>query len=237
MSARFYVPGVRFKGRVQLPESAARHAGLALRMKAGDSIELFDGAGISAAGKLFFENGRACAEIASVTRSAPPKLQLTLLQALLREEKLSFVIEKAVELGASRIVIAPALRSLNALEGKKLAKRLEQWRLRAVSACEQSGNNFLPEILWEDSFIKALRSVSAQKKFFLSPGQNEKLSLAGATRAAFAVGPEGGFDEAEKEAAKEAGWVSTVIGPRVLRTETAGIVAAAIAQWEAGDLA
>lgn len=236
MTARFHVPCPFEPGvSLALPEQAARHAGLALRLREGDAIELFDGAGRRASAELTFPEGRACARILE-TRTVPaPRLRLTVIQALVAEEKLSFVIEKAVELGVGSIVLFRAKRSVVELKGARLEKRLAAWTKRAISACEQSGNDFVPEIRFCGSAQEAFAGETSRAKFILTPREARPLRLEAAPSAAFAVGPEGGFEDEELAQALAAGFTPALLGPRILRTETAALAACAVAQSQAGD--
>ncbi|HAW44743.1 MAG TPA: 16S rRNA (uracil(1498)-N(3))-methyltransferase [Sutterella sp.] len=237
MSARFYLP-VPFRAgdTIELPEDVSRHAGLAKRMRDGEAITLFDGKGASAAGTLTFKSGRAFCEMKETFQKSAPKLKLTLIQALIAQEKLDFVLEKATELGVSKIVICPTKRSVVELSGARREKRLAQWVLKVTAACEQSGNDFVPEVLWADSLEVALNAASDEVKWILSPDQSSPLAIKGVSSAAFAVGPEGGFTDEELEIAIKSGFKPALLGPRILRTETAGLVALTVAQREAGDL-
>lgn len=232
---RFYVPGP-WGDDVKLPEKASHHAMIVLRLRAGDRAEIFDGGGREAEGVLeFSKDGTAVTGLRDTGRQVESPLRMTLAQAFVSPEKLDWIVEKAVEIGAAEIILFPAARSVTRLSGEKLEKRLAKLRASALSACEQCGRSLIPEIAAFPSWEKALAAVSAEKRIILAPAAREPMSLAGAKSVAFAVGPEGGFDEKEIAAATEAGWSAALLGPRILRTETAGLVALSAANTLAGD--
>ena len=233
---RFYTPQARFEigGKALLTEQARHHAGRVLRMKAGDRAVLFDGDGMQAAGPIHFEGKDAWIVVQSVCRpEVESPVAVTLVQALVSPEKMDWIIEKAVETGVSRIVVVPAKRSMTKLAGERLQKRLQHWESVAVSACAQSGRTRVPEISFM-SFDKALR-LQADARILLAPSASTPPKARGLSSCLLAVGPEGGFDDEEIQAALDNGWQCALIGPRVLRTETAGIVAVTLINAASGD--
>lgn len=233
---RFFVPGPWEGTTVALPEKASRHAMIVLRLRAGDRAEIFDGKGRAAAGTLqFSKEGTVIEHLAPLARETESPLKMTLAQAFVSPEKLDWIVEKAVEIGAARIVFFPAARSVTKLTGEKLEKRVAKLRAAAAAACEQCGRSLIPSVDPYPDLASALASIEAERRFILAPAARGAFAVKGAASAAFAVGPEGGFDEKEIEAAKEAGWEATLLGPRVLRTETAGLAAMAAANALAGD--
>ena len=161
---------------------------------------------------------------------------MTLVQALVSPEKLDWIVEKAVETGVSEIVLTPAARSVTKLAGERLEKRLQKLRDIAVSAAEQCGRNVVPEIRGASSFKEAMLGTQADRRLVLAPRAAHGTRLTGEEKSvAFAVGPEGGFSPEEIDLAEEAGWLAVLLGPRVLRTETAGIAAAVWLNTLTGD--
>lgn len=205
-------------------------------MLAGDAAVLFDGKGTCATGPIGFEGKDAYVTVESIER--PPvetPVRITLLQALVSPDKMDWIVEKAVETGVAVIAVVPARRSVTKLTDERLAKRLTHWQDIAVSACEQCGRNTVPEIRFYKKPELAFADIEAERRFILSPGSDAAAKLSQCTSVAFAVGPEGGYDAQEIALAVEHGWQCVLIGPRVLRTETAGIVAAALANAASGD--
>ncbi len=235
---RFYCPDARFvlHEKCVLPEKARHHAGRVLRMKAGDTAVLFDGRGLEASGPIAFEGKDAFIVVGDVHRSTTESpLRMRLVQALVSPEKTDWIIEKAVEAGVSEIVLVPAARSVTKLSGERIQKRLAKCADIAAGAAEQCGRAVVPAVRFM-AFDEALK-LEDEARFLLAPGAAEPPKLTGLSSCTFAVGPEGGFDEAEIAAADAAGWQCVLLGPRVLRTETAGLVFAALAGAASGDLA
>lgn len=238
MAARFYVPVSYPIGKtIALPEKTAHHASRVLRMREGDSAVLFDGQGNEAQVKLHFFADRTEAEIVSVAQSTTEsQLKITLIQALVSQEKLDWILEKTTELGVKRIIITPTERSVTKLDEKRLTKRLEQWKKTVQAACEQCDRSFFSEVIYSPTLQKALETGQSEHNILLAPGSSANLVFQPeGTSITFAVGPEGGFSNQEIELAHEMGYQSTLLGPRILRTETAGLTAVAIAQWQLGD--
>ena len=207
-------------GRFELPPKTARHAGRSLRLAAGEIVELFNGTGAAWSGPVGFSDASAWVELEHRTdRTAESPLAITLLQSLVAPEKADWIVEKAVEAGISEIIFMPAERSVTKLAGERLEKRLARLTDIARSAAEQCGRNVVP-------LVRAVPSLEA----------GFKSMLPGLLSVAFAVGPEGGFSAREIELAAAHGWRPQLLGPRVLRTETAGLAAAIWAQTLVGDL-
>ena len=147
-AARFFVDEpLAIKSRIALPERVAHHALRVLRLRDGDPIVLFNGAGGEFAARLSVSGSNAHAAIdtfAAVERETP--LRVTLVQSWVAADKIEWIIEKAVELGVHSIVLAPAQRSVVRLAGDRLDKRIERLRELIVAACAQCGRNRLPRI-------------------------------------------------------------------------------------------
>ena len=222
---------------VVLSDRASHHAMRALRLRNGEAVTIFCGTGREWRGTIRFD---AKAGYVALTSAADPQnespVRMTLVQALVAPEKLDWIVEKAVETGVSEIVLTPAARSVTKLAGERLEKRLQKLRDIAVSAAEQCGRNVVPEIRAVSSAATAFSDTKADVRLLLAPGSETPASVRkGVRSAAFAVGPEGGFSPEEMAAGVDAGWDSVLLGPRVLRTETAGIAAAVWLNTIAGD--
>jgi 16S rRNA (uracil1498-N3)-methyltransferase len=234
-----------------LPAAAAQHVVKVLRLRAGETLTLFDGRG-----------GEWEAEIVEITKSAvrvralqhlpierESPLEITLLQALVRGEKMDWVVQKATELGVHRIVPIATARSVVQLADDRAEKRLEHWRGVAAAACEQCGRNRIPEIstpitLAAACAVQATRGlgmhsflfVPTAARDFVAALQNLPQATPQAARLSVLVGPEGGLTDAEQSQAAGCGFQAVSLGPRVLRTETAGATVIAVAQALLGDL-
>ncbi len=224
-------PGTHVPGDVvTLSYAASRHARV-LRLGAGEPFILFDGVGHEygahlepvAEGKR--QPGPLAARILSAGRvDREARVGITLIQALAAQDKIEWTIEKAVELGARRILLAPARRSVVRLDGARQERRAERWREIAWGACAQCGRNRVPEVTLTPSLEAALRTAAdAQYRWILDPDGATGLGAAPIATASCAVGPEGGFTDEETALAESLGYRRLRLGARVLRTETAGI--------------
>lgn len=241
MISRFFCPqALAPDSLVELPPAASHHALRVLRLDVGDAVTLFNGEGGEYPGRIA-EAGRAVrvqlGAWIDIERESP--LELVLAQALPSGDKMDFVVQKAVELGVARIQPLLALRSVVRLAGERAARRVEHLRQVAISACEQCGRNRLPEIapiLDLRQWLGQLAQDNQMQRLLLSPqGGRRPRALAG-NRFLLLVGPEGGLDMEEAAAARLAGFADLSLGPRILRTETAGPAALAALGACCGDI-
>lgn len=213
--------------RIELPKDLAHHALRVLRLRPGAAISLFDGTGGEYAATLDSEGKAAWADTAEmnpIERELPG--HITLLQGMASGDKMDWIVEKAVEMGVTRIVPIAAQRSVLQLTGARLEKRLQHWRQIAVAASEQCGRNRLMHIDTPASLAQALPTVTADIALLCHPEDGSTLAQSIPTDArqiALLVGPEGGWNEVELTCARRSGALPLVLGPRVLRTETAAI--------------
>ncbi len=238
---RVYVDAPLASGmRVTLQGSAAGHLTRVLRLRVGEALTVFNGAGGEYAASIEHAHaGRvavAIAELRAIERESP--LTLTLAQGVSRGERMDLVVQKATELGASGLAPVLAERSVVRLTAQQAERRLNHWRAIAIAACEQSGRNRLPAIASPVPLKDFLRTSDGSMRLLLSPAATATLADLPRLVSAITVliGPEGGLAEAEQEAAVAAGFKPVRLGPRVLRTETAAITALALLQREFGDL-
>lgn len=227
---------------VSLPENAARHAARALRLGPGDAVTLFDGRGGEFTARIVtVRKEQVEAELLERReRECESPLRVTLAQALQAGDKMDLTVQKAVELGVVAVQPLAARRSVVRLDGERAVKRVEHWRGVAASACEQCGRNRLPsvaEVLPLDRWLAALGSSQpGEARLMLAPGAEATLgALPAPGHVILLIGPEGGFDPLEQQAAQAAGFMGVRLGPRVLRTETAGLAALAAMQVIWGD--
>ena len=225
-----------------LPPDAAQHALRVLRLKTGDPVTLFNGDGRQYPARLVAAGPRAASvHVDAVEAPArEPPLRITLIQSLARGEKMDWIIQKATELGAARILPVTSERSEVRLDGARSEKRLGHWRAITIAACEQCGRNVIPEISAPESletYLAAHPQAGAEVRWMLHPGGTVRLRNIGlaATEVVLAVGPEGGFSDNDLAALRNAGFDELALGPRVLRTETAGLAAMAALQAVHGD--
>ena len=226
---------------VTLPEAAASHVARVLRLRAGAPLVLFDGSGADFRGEIVAVEGERVrvriGERAAGLRESP--LAITLVQAVSRGERMDWTLQKATELGVRRIQPVLSARSVVRLDEQQAGRKLRHWQAIVAGACEQCGRSVLPEVRAPLELSRFLAESSRDgQRLVLSPGGPASLAgLASASaRVELLIGPEGGLDDAELDAAGRAGFAPVRLGPRVLRTETAGIVALAVLQALWGDL-
>jgi 16S rRNA (uracil1498-N3)-methyltransferase len=227
---------------ITLPAQAGEHVARVLRMEAGAPVVLFSGddgmeydAVLASVGKR--EVVASVGEGRQVANESP--LSLTLAQGVARGEKMDFIIQKATELGVTRIVPILTERSEVKLDAARAEKRLVHWRAVAASACEQSGRARVPAIDAAQplgAWLAALAEGGPMRLALLPEGSKRPNELALADAAILAIGPEGGFGERDRAALAGAGFTGLRLGPRILRTETAGLAAIAALQALYGDV-
>jgi 16S rRNA (uracil1498-N3)-methyltransferase len=229
--------------RVTLEGAAANHIRRVLRLAPGAALTLFDGRGGEYEARIEGLRKDAVLVIVNqhqaVERESP--LAITLAQSVSRSERMDLVVQKATELGVTRIVPVLTERTVVRLDAAQADSRVRHWRAIAVGACEQCGRNTVPQIAPPLALPVFLRSVVAGDaqgiRIILSPGGNLRIRDLDAGRGLILlIGPEGGLSEPEHSAAADAGFRALSLGPRVLRTETAAIAALAAIQQRLGDL-
>lgn len=237
---RLYVPGVFRPGdEVLLPEGPARHVTRVLRLGEGSPLVLFDGNG-QEAGVRLVDIGRKQATV-SIEAVWPgdgeSPLAVHLGQAISKGDRMDYAIQKAVELGVSAITPLYTERGDVRLKGDREAKKLAHWQAVAASACEQSGRAFVPPVnppitlkVWLEARQEPLRLMLHLATGYAFDRQDRP------TSAALLIGPEGGLSESDIDAAQNAAFTPLTLGPRVLRTETAPLVALTLLQHHFGDL-
>ena len=235
--SRFFIDAPLSLGQHELPEAQAHYIGRVLRHAAGDAVQLFDGSGQEYLGELI-EVGKKAVRVElreQLAGQAESPLRIHLGQGLSRGERMDWAIQKATELGVGEITPIVSERCEVRLKDERADKRLAHWRQVAISACEQCGRSVLPVIHAPVSLVEWQAHVQAELKLVLHPVAAPLESHARPHSLAFLIGPEGGLSEAEVEQAKAAGFHAARLGPRVLRTETAPVVALAVAQQLWGD--
>lgn len=227
---------------VELPESAAGHLVRVLRLREGDACVLFNGDGFDHDARLVRADKRgASAEIvASRAVDLESPLSITLVQGIARGEKMDWILQKATELGVSAFVPVSSDRSEVKLDAERAAKRHAHWRSVVVSACEQSWRTRVPDVAPPQSLAAALAGLPAHAaRWLLDPEAVSGIATMAAPSAGvvLAIGPEGGWSPNDRAALIAAGFGGLRLGPRILRTETAGMAAIAALQARFGDLA
>ena len=222
-----------------MPEPVARHAVRVLRLPPGAPMVLFDGRGGQYPAHIErIERDRVMAVLGSwedVECESP--LAITLVQALQAGDKMDFTIQKAVELGVRDIVPVESRRSVLRLAGERAGKRVAHWQGVVASACEQCGRNQVPLVAPLEKLENWLaRPANGVMRLMLAPEAEQTLaSIRPVGEVQLLIGAEGGLDPQEIIAAESAGFLAVRMGPRILRTETAGLAALAAMQVLWGD--
>ncbi len=234
--SRFFIDAPLSLGRHPLPEASAHYISRVLRLSAGSAVQLFDGSGSEFRGELL-EVGKKSVIVElheRVTGMPESPLRIHLGQGLSRGERMDWAIQKATELGVTQITPIVSERCEVRLSDERADKRLAHWRQIAISACEQCGRSVLP-VIHSPVSLRDWLPVEADLKLVLHPVAEPLTSHARPQTLAFLIGPEGGLSESEVEQAANQGFQPARLGPRVLRTETAPVVALSVAQQLWGD--
>ncbi|AKA21860.1 16S rRNA (uracil(1498)-N(3))-methyltransferase [Pseudomonas chlororaphis] len=235
--SRFFIDAPLSLGEHELPEAQAHYIGRVLRMAEGDALQLFDGSGHEFRGTLL-EVGKKRVVVRldeSFAGQVESPLRIHLGQGLSRGERMDWAIQKATELGVNDITPIFSERCEVRLKDERADKRLAHWRQVAISACEQCGRSRVPVIHPPVLLADWIKQTQADLKLVLHPVAEPLESHAKPATLAFLIGPEGGLSDAEVAQAQDAGFLPARLGPRVLRTETAPVVALAVAQQLWGD--
>ena len=236
LEARF-APG----SRVDLDARTAHYVANVLRLRDGDALQVFNGDGGAYQATIVAVSRKAgCIEIDEfVAGDRESALDLHLALGVSRGERMDLAIQKATELGVSRITPLHTARSVTKLSAERAAKRVAHWQQIAVSACEQCGRNLVPTVSPILELPKWLGDAPEGLRLVLSTRASRRLADAGDARVdevTLLIGAEGGLSEAEVDLATATGFVPVNMGPRILRTETAALTGVALAQNTWGDL-
>ena len=237
---RFYCPIPLSTGNVvDLPVKVAHHLHV-LRLRENEDITLFNGEGGEFTATIsHLDKKQATVTITGFSdREAEPPHPITLAQALPESSKMDWILEKATELGATHIQPLAAQRCVVKLNAERAEKKHGHWEAILVSASEQSGRNRIPTLAPTTNFKEWIAQKSDQPRILLSPRATQSLAQWAKDNPPQAVtvmiGPEGGFSPEEEQLAIDQGAIALSMGPRILRTETAGLaVTTAInAMWD-----
>ena len=228
---------------VLLTGEDGRHIARSLRMRPGEPLTLCAGRGTDFESVVDAVDGDSVTVrvLRSLPCAAEPSLRAALYQSLPKLDKFDSVVQKAVELGVTRIVPVLSMRCVSRPDAKSLRKKLERWNKIAAEAAKQCGRGILPQVAPVLPFAQAVREAreaGGAGIFFYEGGGTPLSSLVnGETRqASLFIGPEGGFDPSEVALARENGLVPATLGPRILRTETAPVAALAAVMLLSGNL-
>ncbi len=243
---RLFLPG-RLRETVTLTGTDAHHLGYTLRARAGDRVVVVDAARQVAAMEVtaFTADSVTLRLVERLDADTESPVALTLAMCLPKGDKMDFVVQKAVELGAAVIQPLAAVNCVVRYDAKKAAVRREKWQRVAEEAAKQCGRTMLPTVAPVRPLVSWLEEIAAAGsagRVFMAYEQETERPLKEWLRRAepggvtALIGPEGGFAPAEAEQARSLGVATVSLGPRVLRAETAAVAALAIAQYELGDL-
>lgn len=236
---RLYYPhSIQIDEVVALDKELSHHLMTVLRLSVGDKVIFFNGQGGEFSGTIVADKKRAEAKIETfdnVSRESPIALQLG--QALLRGDKMDLVIQKATELGAHSITPLLSAHCAVKLPADRQDKRLEHWQKIAQSACEQSGRTQLPIIHPPTTLHEWSQQAFAGISLYGDTQKGSALhTLPKNSAYRLAIGPESGFSAAETKDLASKGFAAFTLGPRILRTETAGLATLCVLQALFGDL-
>lgn len=223
---------------IQLDKFSSNHLIKVLRLKNDYIFTLFNGEGTEYSARLEVSGKNAIAHIeSSAVINNESNLNIHLFQGISKGDRMDFAIQKSIELGVTHITPVITDRTVVNLKGERKQKKLDHWRSIAISACEQSGRNYLPAISSVCKLEAIFNDSSADSKLLLDPLSSINLqSLSAAKNIHLLIGPEGGLSENEIITAKQNGYEGVKLGPRILRTETAALAAITSVQLLWGDL-
>jgi 16S rRNA (uracil1498-N3)-methyltransferase len=226
-------------GHAELSDAAANHVAKVLRLPVGAPLILFNGEGGEFAAVInAIDKRRVTVDIGAFhdTEREPP-LPLWLAQGISRGERMDYTLQKAVELGVSRIIPLFTEHCGVQLSGERLEKRIQHWEGVVISACEQCGRNRIPQIMSPAKLAQWLAAPGEGLRLVLDPEADHSLAQIPTPTGPITllIGPEGGLSDQEVALAKAAGYVGLRLGPRILRTETAAVAALAALLGAWGD--
>ena len=240
---RFFIPKP-YKQEMQITGRDAHHIIDVLRMAPGDRLQVVADDGVSFVGEVTAVNSNSVTVTAReiLRETHEPDVRISLLQGLAKGEKMEFIIQKAVEIGVTDIFPVAMAHSVVVLDSSKAEKKVERWQKIAEAAAKQSKRDSIPAV-HEVMTLDQILQKGKWDLLLVAYESENKVSLKEALQAhkeaktiAVIIGPEGGLSTEEVEAAKERGGIAVSLGRRILRTETAGLVAATAILYETDNL-
>ncbi|MCX7842686.1 MAG: 16S rRNA (uracil(1498)-N(3))-methyltransferase [Clostridia bacterium] len=231
---------------IKITGEDASHIKKVLRLRSGDSINISDDQGNDYHARIAkIEADYVLTQIESSSANiSEPSIEVTLFQGLPKSDKMDLIVQKNVELGIAKIVPVITEHTVVKLDSKKDAEnKIKRWQRISMEAAKQSNRGRIPEVSYPVSFEEAI-SLSANCHLRLIPYEKEKQmglrkclhNICGVKNAAVFIGPEGGFSEKEIQTALESGVIPVTLGPRILRTETAGLMVQSILMFALGEI-
>lgn len=245
MSRFFVSTGQIGNGNIHITGSDVKHITKVLRLRTGDKLTAVDGQGTEYEAQITESNVTEiiCQIVAQkeVNREAP--LKVTLVQGLPKGDKMELIIQKCTEIGVAEIIPVATERAVVQLDAAKAVKRRERWQRVAEEAAKQAGRTVVPVVKDVTTLADVMAGISAEALAIMpweaetSLGLKEILSQYASKQEVYIfIGPEGGFAQAEVELARRHGLHIVTMGPRIMRTETAGMVALTMVLYQLGDL-
>lgn len=240
---RFFIPQL-YAAEMIIKDVDAKHISKVLRMQPGDKIQIVSDDGVTAIAEIVsLQSDNVVVKcLEKLAESHEPSVKITLAQGLAKGEKMDFIIQKAVEMGASSVVPVAMEHSVVRLEGTKADKKVERWQKIAEAAAKQSKRDIIPQVQAVQTMQQMLANNDLQHKIIAYECE-DRLGLKTALQSCdnlqellLIIGPEGGISEFELELARKNGAVPVSLGKRILRAETAGVVALSAILYETGDL-
>lgn len=242
--SRFFVPKEAVQGKsILISGKEAHHILDVMRLKKLDEIVAFDGTGKEYTG--FIKDVQRASLTVEITRTIEPiakdEVRITLLQALPKKEKMDYIIEKATELGASSIIPVMTDRTIPRWEASKKEAQVLRWQKMAAQASGQCGRSDIPHIGCIMTFSECIKDVIGYDLKLIAALTEGTVDIKSAIadfrgkRVVIGIGPEGDFTPGEVNQAKESGFISVSLGPRVLKSDTAGLASLAILNYEFTD--
>ncbi|WP_258360270.1 16S rRNA (uracil(1498)-N(3))-methyltransferase [Moorella sulfitireducens (nom. illeg.)] len=245
MAHHFFLPVPVFPGETAVLEGEnAHHALRVLRLRVGETISLADSRGQGYQAEVVaIHKDRVVAAVKAPLESPEPRVKVTLYQAWPKGDKMDLIVEKCTELGVARIVVINTERSIPRPDREACARRQERWQQKARAAASQSRRHLIPAVEGPLELSEALAGLD-QDTLLLVPWEEERScnlksvleASPGVQELAVLIGPEGGLTRAEVDLARKFGGRSVTLGPRILRTETAGLVCLAAIMYALGEL-
>jgi len=248
---RFFVEAENIKkDKVTIRGEEVRHIVQVLRLEEKDRIKVFTGKGREYLTEIIqVSKKEVIGRILKESRlDTEPPIEITLFQGLSKSDKMNFIVQKVTELGVKRIIPVITQRTIIRLDKEKAKVRRIRWQRIALEAAKQSGRAIIPEVREVIPFLQALNNLNRESLNLIPWEEETSTSLKEVLKhhtshiphltshITVFIGPEGGFTSEEVEAAKEKGALPVSLGPRLLRTETAGLVTLAMILYELGDL-
>ena len=237
---RFHVDQIdKSKSHLEIAGEQSHYVTRVLRLQTGDRMILFDGSGSEWKAKIIdTKRNRLLLELeerATPDRESP--INLTLIQSISRSQRMDLVMQKSTELGVTRIVPVFSTNTIVKMNEDKIEKKINHWRNILISASEQSGRTKIPDLISPIQLeTECLKRYKGDLSIFYDTTGKDSYDANNPKDITAVIGPEGGFTEDEKQMAIDAGYMVMQSGPRLLRTETAPIMALSILQYLYGDL-